>query len=593
MSRLAFCLLYVIVTAVAPPLREVPKPVLDLLEPADQEQLRSLRAETEATLAEPDLAPAARSGAYGMLGQYYYLYDLVEAAEACFLNARALDPKDFRWPYYLGALYDREGRLEEAAANLEAAAALRPEDLATLLRLGEIRLKEGDLEAADDRFAAALALDPQSAAAHYGRGRVAFAQGRYAESISLFEATLALQPEASVVHHQLGLAYRERGDLERARAHLTQNRQEQVRFPDPLVLGLNTLLKGADVHSKAGHEATRRGDLETALERYRKAAEIDPHDALHQYNLGRALIQAGQQEKGVARFRRALEIDPDYRDAHFNLATALAAEERFEEAGQHFARAFEIDPRDHLAHFEWAIALSKTGQPTAALAELEQLLAVPSSNLGTALTPAQRAQAHTLLGSLYVTAGKVEAAIGQYQAALKLDPSLRPVRRDLAGLLGRSQRFMAAAAVYNELIAADPTAVEDHFGRGMALLLGGNYTAARDALRASLEALPGNVPLGHALARLLATCPDATVRDGDRALALAEAAFNAEPTLDHAETVAMAHAERADFITAVSWQRRVVVERERLGNAALLERARRRLERYDNGQPCRAPWADG
>ena len=92
------------------------------------------------------------------------------------------------------------------------------------------------------------------------------------------------------------------------------------------------------------------------------------------------------------------------------------------------------------------------------------------------------------------------------------------------------------------------------------------------------------------MARLLATVPDESVRDGDRALVLAKEVFGLAVNADHAETLAMAWAELGDFDTAIQWQERALELLSEGGDPGQASAARLRLEQYQNGQACREPW---
>jgi hypothetical protein len=77
------------------------------------------------------------------------------------------------------------------------------------------------------------------------------------------------------------------------------------------------------------------------------------------------------------------------------------------------------------------------------------------------------------------------------------------------------------------------------------------------------------------------------VRDGERALELARAAFEADRSLASAEAVAMAFAELGRFAEAAEWQRRIVAGAEETGGSDLLARARAHLESYERDEPIR------
>ena len=565
----------------------LPEPDLSNLAPADREQVERQRALLDEFLSAPDTADATLAAAFGELGQIYFLYDLADVARTCFESALELAGGDFRWHYYLGVLHRREGRFELADRELSRALELRPEDLPAFLHLGFVALEDNRLDDAGEAFRAVLARDEGSAAALYGAGQVAAARGEHEQAAERFRAALAADPGASAVHHPLGMALRRLGDLEGARHHLSQNQHAPVTFADPLIDGLRELLRGARVFLRAGNHAMAAGALDQALGLYRKAVEADPEDPLTQYNLGFALAAKGDRAGAMEQFRRTLELDPANRDAHYNLGLALVATERYAEAAGHFESAYRVDPRDHQAHLDWATALAATGDRQRATAELEALLAEDPTNWG----------ALENLSVLYVNRGDLAGAVALLERLVASEPPPDrelAARRTAARLLGRLGRFEAAAAQLTEVVRAEPEDDEAHFGRAISLVLGESYGPARAALEESLGVRPENRALRHLLARLLAACPEAEVRDGQRAVTLAQAVFQAEPSLDHAETLAMALAEAGQTADASQLQRRVVEELERAGAPpALVARARARLGTYESGQPARAPWKDG
>jgi tetratricopeptide (TPR) repeat protein len=353
----------------------------------------------------------------------------------------------------------------------------------------------------------------------------------------------------------------------------------------------------------------------------RTLEELDqPDDALAAYNLGLALLKKGARQEGIEWLMRSVEMDPDFRNGHFNLAMLLAEDERWPEVVQHLREAHRIDPEDRIAHLELATALTKVGRQLEAITELRELLELhprdPEAhlNLGILLVGAGRQMeaieafqrlleiggdpeiqgaAHGQLGMLLEERGATAAALAEFQAAVELAPDSVPSQAALAAALGRTGRFAEAAEHYAEVVALAPERVDGHFGQAMALMLAGRDMQAAAALEQALEAHPQNVAVAHALARLLATSPDADVRDGDRALGMAEAVFDADRTLEHGETLAMALAEVGRFEEAQELQAQVVGEAERRGDAQVAARARQRLAGYQRGEACRAPWKEG
>ena len=130
--------------------------------------------------------------------------------------------------------------------------------------------------------------------------------------------------------------------------------------------------------------------------------------------------------------------------------------------------------------------------------------------------------------------------------------------------------------------------------QAMALIRLGRYRSARSRLEEGRRALPGDIDITHALARLLAAAPDNSVRNGPLALQLLQEVFQAqeEVSFEHVETLAMAFAETGQFQRAVQMQQAMIEDVSRGGRLDLAQMLQENLGRYRRGQPCRQPWKD-
>ena len=87
--------------------------------------------------------------------------------------------------------------------------------------------------------------------------------------------------------------------------------------------------------------------------------------------------------------------------------------------------------------------------------------------------------------------------------------------------------------------------------------------------------------------RLLAACPDRSLRDGARAVELAVAVWKVQPSAANAATVAMANAEKGDCAEAARWQEIAIEEAGRTGPADAIPGMKETLAAYEKGAPCR------
>jgi tetratricopeptide (TPR) repeat protein len=624
---------------------EISVPDLAAVEDVVRDQLGDARSKLDSALARSrDRRRIA--DAFGGLGELYQAYE-IPAAAACFENARRLDPQSFLWPYYLGVVRQAAGDFAGAAEGYEKALALRPEDPSTHLRLGEVLLARGDA-AAESHFRAVLDDPDFAAAAHYGLGRDAAVRGKAARAVEHFEKVLDLQPAAGLVHHQLGMALRQLGRDEEAAVHLERKGSGEVTWPDRLVDRVDALAISAGAFFGRGNRALvngrfdeaaeqfrraietdpklvdarrnlaaalrQRGDLDGSLEALRDAAGAAPDDVWVQLDLGNAYRAKGLTEQAVESYQRAVELAPDFASAHFNLANALIGLDRWSEARPHLEAALALDPRDGRARYLEAMACHRSGDSDAAIAKLRTLVAdeptlltarqglaaifletgsparavqTYEQGLKTDLPLADKVRIHIDLADLHWKAGRREAAVGEWRQAAELQPDSSHIQTQLANVLQFSGSEAEARQHFARATELDPRNATAWLSETSLWIRDHQYEQGRQRLEEALRHLPDDPGLTHNLARLLATCPDASIRDGRRALELARKAYGLADTVDHAETIGMALAEMGHFEDAIKWQNDLVQRAVLSNDQALIRRLVARLRSYENRQPIR------
>jgi hypothetical protein len=105
-----------------------------------------------------------------------------------------------------------------------------------------------------------------------------------------------------------------------------------------------------------------------------------------------------------------------------------------------------------------------------------------------------------------------------------------------------------------------------------------------------MAAHPDEPRFPYALARVLATAPP-SVRDGARALGLAEKLIAADATVDRATTMAMALAAVGRFADAGVWQGQALAAADASTDAAVLGAMRRNLAAFERRQTASEPWS--
>jgi choline-sulfatase len=130
--------------------------------------------------------------------------------------ALALEPELSAAHNGVGLLMTDASRHDEASAAFERATASDPTNAEYWVNLGNARRASGNVRAARDAYRSASDLEPSSADAANGLGVLLVQERRALEAIPLFERALASAPDFTEARLNLGIAYQEGGQPDRA-----------------------------------------------------------------------------------------------------------------------------------------------------------------------------------------------------------------------------------------------------------------------------------------------------------------------------------------------------------------------------------------
>jgi tetratricopeptide (TPR) repeat protein len=206
-----------------------------------------------------------------------------------------------------------------------------------------------------------------------------------------------------------------------------------------------------------------------------------------------------------------------------------------------------------------------------------------------AVTPGN-GSAHFTLGLGYEHTGDTNRALACYHVAKELSPDDLQIRRSLASLLAQQQQFADAEAEYNAVIALEPSEYSAHLGYASLLAAQGRTEDEIAQLNEVIRLKPDVVEALNNLAWLLATCSHPDLRDGNRAVTLAQRACE----LTHLKktiyigTLGAAYAEAGNFDEAIATAQRACDLAAKNGENDLLQRNKRLLELYRKHEPARS-----
>ncbi len=438
---------------------------------------------------------------------------------------------------------------------------------------------------AEPYYSNAQALAPGDPRWSYYLGHLYRVQGDTAKAALLFEGTLQLRPDDVAALIWLG------------DTALNQGRLEQAGSAFSKALSLQPRLVAARVG--LGRAALASRDYAGAVEHFEAALALDRRASIVHYPLALAYRGLGKVDEAEAHLRQRGEVeigppDPLMRDLTESLHSAALFEARgdraiaagdFKAAVAAFQRGVELEPDRLSIRHKMATALSLTGDIASAVSQFQEVLRRSPDFAG----------AHYSLAVLLQSDGQFDLAIERFAAAVRYDPTYLEARVQLANALRRRGRVDESVREYAETIKMDPRIGEARFGYALALVRLKRYEAARDSLLEDLDRYPDRTEFPHALARLLAAAPAERVRDGRRALALAQRLVREKggaSSNDLRETMAMAFAESGQYEQAVAWQREAIAGVEQGGRRNLAVAMAENLRLFERQKPCRVPWRD-
>lgn len=204
-----------------------------------------------------------------------------------------------------------------------------------------------------------------------------------------------------------------------------------------------------------------------------------------------------------------------------------------------FTRTLAVTQNNAIAHINLGVALQLKNQRADALEHFRAAVRIDPQYL----------QAHNNLAILLDALDRNDEALAEYQAALRIDPNQPHAHCNFGTLLVKLGRFEEAFRHYTEAARLAPDDPHPHYLQGKAELRRGQNAAAIIHFREALRRHPDELRSLTFLAQILATAPDAGIRNGLEAVTLAERAKALTSGSDAfvLDTLAMAYAEVGRF----------------------------------------------
>ncbi len=359
---------------------------------------------------------------------------------------------------------------------------------------------------------------------HRKRADEYFQRGLYEESIVEYLNVLHAQPTNRPAQRNLGIAYYQTRDLDRAYPLLVRAARWNGQDIEVL-LKLASLLSAAGSPQEAeeiarealelssGHGETtlvwanavlQNGRPNEALEALLPAHESFQDDHRYFMTLGATQAAVGDSAAALDAFNHAVRLAPDRADTHMARGELLIKLQRMDDATVDFQRAESLAPGPTVPGLRYALHLKALGDTAAARARLDRMLIQ--------------------------------------------SPRFVAARYERAALDAQEDHTLSAQKDLDEILSIQPDHLPARMLRAQLLLRTGNKDASLDAHRKLTARFPRSIPAGLATARLLAGHGDI-----DAALNQLDALLNHYPDLPEAVLMwAELSVARGDFPPALA-----------------------------------------
>jgi tetratricopeptide (TPR) repeat protein len=400
--------------------------------------------------------------------------------------------------------------LEQSIAYFSRELARSPHDgdaYWTRGRLREIR-GEDDLALAD--FDSAIMIQPARADFYLRRSLLLLRRHALDRALSDCDTAIKLEPKASgawVVSARIRLLM---GEHQLALADLDQAlRLDPIKSPGsspPAALAAPGLVLGVDM---AKDEESRSSEPAANT-----AAEPMTPSGL----LARGLRAFGQKEydQAIADFTAAIRLDPKNVHAYSGRAQAWAKKHYRDRETADFTEAIRLDPKNVNYLVARGDSWGARGRHDEAIADYDLAIQTEPGNPALYLARGNEWRRHL----------KLDLALDDYNRAIQLSPNDIQAYICRALITKQRRQFDRAVAEFTELAKVSPDNAEIH----------------------------------RNLARILATCNNEQVRDGNRAVREAKRAceLTSWQDPDCLDTLAAAYAELRDFSSAIEWETKAI-----------------------------------
>ncbi len=402
--------------------------------------------------------------------------------------------------------------------------------------------KAGQVQEADRIYTAILKADPKHPDANHNMGVLAVDVGKLEAALPFFKT--ALEANSSIAQYWLsnidaliklgrvadakalfdqaksnGMKGDAFGKLEQQMAGRGKDQEPTQKQVQPLIdlysqglhqesINLAAQLLGQfpnsiNLYNIMGAANQSLGNLEEAIEAYKKAISLKPDYAEAYNNMGVTLNEQSKLDEALEAYKRAISLKPDYAEAYNNMGNTLQRKGKLDDALEAYNKAITLTPHHAKAYYNMGLCLRDQGK-------LEE--AIEAYNTALSINP-DYAEAYSNIGVSLRDQGKLEEAIEAYNKALSINPDFAEAYSNMGNVLTEQGKLDEALRFYTKALKIKPDYADAYYNTGGILRQQGKLEEAVQAYTKAVSIKPDYASAKHMLSALTGNTNETAPRE--------------------------------------------------------------------------------
>jgi tetratricopeptide (TPR) repeat protein len=443
----------------------------------------------------------------------------------------------------MGEIYQAYALVGPAQECYLNASLLSAKDFRWIYLLGKLDQQEGRVDEAVRRYLIGRALRPEYVAVPVNLGNIYLQLNRLEEARENFNAALEIEPNNPAANYGLGQVSLSAHRYAEAVAYF-EKALAQTPGANRIHYSLAMAYRGLGNDEQAKNHLAQQGPVGVRAQDplFDSLQDLIKGERVHLIR-GKLALESKRYQEAAAEFRKAVAAKPDSLPAHLNLGAALTQIGDLKAAAVEFEASLRIDPTNIIAHYNLAALLANENQHEQAIAHLQSVFEIDPNDVG----------ARFLFAQELLKSGRLDEALAEFSRVVQANPDNEEALLEQVKLLVRKKQYAAALASLEKAHTQFPQ-------KGQTVVM---------------------------LAYLLATSPQTDLRNGARALELAQRVYKSTGALEHGVLVAMALGELGRCREAAELERKLIAAAEQQHQTDFLTKLRAGLKQYEAGPPCR------